>query len=198
MGILPVKQFCVKSPVFPFSKFPGVDPILGPEMKSTGEVMGIGEEFGEAFAKSQWSAGLRLPLEGCAFISVQDRDKPKAIQVARKLVEIGFRIVATRGTAEILSAEGIPVRTVYKVMEGRPNIVDLIKGSQIQLLINTPIGAKSFFDEKSIRRAAVQHRIPCITTIAGGLAAVEGITAMKTRPIRVMALQDLHEMTVPR
>jgi len=196
MGILPVKQFCVKSPVFPFAKFPGVDPILGPEMKSTGEVMGIGEQFGEAFAKSQWSAGLRLPLQGCAFLSVQDRDKPKAVLVAKKLVEIGFEIVSTRGTAEVLAEAGIPVRTVYKVMEGRPNVVDLIKGGQIQLLINTPIGAKSFFDEKAIRRAAVQHRIPCITTIAGGLAAVEGIAAMKARPIRVMALQDLHAMTL--
>jgi carbamoyl-phosphate synthase large subunit len=196
LGILPVKQFCVKAPVFPFNKFPGVDPILGPEMKSTGEVMGIAEQFGEAFAKSQTSAGLRLPLEGRAFISVQDHDKPKAVALAKKLVEIGFEIVATRGTAEILEAAGIPVRTVYKVMEGRPNVVDLIKGRQIQLLINTPMGAKSFFDEKSIRRAAVQQRIPCITTIAGGLAAVEGIAAMKVQPIRVMALQDLHLMTV--
>ncbi len=196
LGLLPVKQFCVKSPVFPFNKFPGVDPILGPEMKSTGEVMGIADQFGEAFAKSQCSAGMRLPLRGSAFLSVQDRDKPKALVVAKKLVEIGFEIVSTRGTAEHLTAAGLPVRTVYKVMEGRPNVVDLIKGGQIQLLINTPLGAKSFFDEKAIRRAAVQQRIPCITTIAGGLAAVEGIAAMKARPIRVMALQDLHEMTV--
>ncbi|OFV95026.1 MAG: carbamoyl phosphate synthase large subunit [Acidobacteria bacterium RIFCSPLOWO2_02_FULL_61_28] len=196
LGTLPVKQFCVKSPVFPFSKFPGVDPILGPEMKSTGEVMGIGEGFGEAFAKAQLSAGVRLPLEGRAFLSVQDRDKPKAVVVAKKLMEIGFEIVSTRGTAEYLAAEGIPVRTVYKVMEGRPNVVDLIKGGDLQLLINTPIGARSFLDEKTIRRAAVQHRVPCITTVAGALAAVEGIAALKTRPIRVLALQDLHAMTV--
>jgi len=198
LGTLPVKQFCVKSPVFPFAKFPGVDPILGPEMKSTGEVMGIGERFGEAFAKSQLSAGIRLPLEGCAFLSVQDKDKPKAVILARKLAEVGFEIVSTRGTAEYVAAEGIPVRAVYKVMEGRPNVVDLIKGGGIQLLINTPIGARSFLDEKTIRRAAMQHRIPCITTIAGALAAVDGIAALKTRPIRVMALQDLHAMTVGR
>jgi carbamoyl-phosphate synthase large subunit len=196
LGILPVKQFCVKSPVFPFSKFPGVDPILGPEMKSTGEVMGIGEEFGEAFAKSQLSAGMRLPVEGCAFLSVRDKDKAKAITVARRLVEVGFELVATRGTAQYLSEAGLPVRTVYKVMEGRPNVVDLIKGGEIQLLVNTPIGAKSFFDEKAIRRAAVQQRVPCITTVAGALAAVEGIAASKSRPLRVMALQHLHEMAV--
>ncbi|MGH9782958.1 MAG: carbamoyl-phosphate synthase large subunit, partial [Terriglobia bacterium] len=196
LGCLPVKQSCVKSPVFPFSKFPGVDPILGPEMKSTGEVMGIGERFGEAFAKAQLSAGMRLPLEGSAFLSVQDKDKPKAVVVAKKLVELGFEIVSTRGTAEYLAAEGIPVRTVYKVMEGRPNVVDLVKGKGIQLLINTPIGARSFLDEKTIRRAAMQHRVPCITTIAGALAAVDGIAALKVPPIRVMALQDLHAMIV--
>ena len=198
LGTLPVKQFCVKSPVFPFSKFPGVDPILGPEMRSTGEVMGIGERFGEAFAKSQLSAGVRLPREGRAFLSVQDKDKPKAVVLAKKLAEIGFEIVSTRGTAEYLAAAGIQVRTVYKVMEGRPNVVDLIKGGGIQLLINTPIGARSFMDEKTIRRAAVQHHVPCITTLAGGLAAVEGIAALKAQPIRVMALQDLHEMTVAK
>jgi carbamoyl-phosphate synthase large subunit len=196
LGVLPVKRFCVKSPVFPFSKFPGVDPILGPEMRSTGEVMGVGEHFGEAFAKSQLSAGTRLPLEGTAFLSVRDKDKAKAIAVAKRLVEIGFDLVATRGTAQFLSDAGLPVRTVYKVMEGRPNVVDLIKGGDIQLLINTPIGAKSFFDEKAIRRAAVQHRVPCITTIAGGLAAVEGIAALKAHPLHVLALQELHEMAV--
>ncbi len=196
LGTLPVKQFCVKSPVFPFAKFPGVDPILGPEMKSTGEVMGVGEGFGEAFAKSQLSAGIRLPLMGCAFLSVQDKDKPKAVMLARKLAAIGFEIVSTRGTAEYVAVEGVPVRTVYKVMEGRPNVVDLIKGGGIQLLINTPFGARSFQDEKTIRRAAMQHRIPCITTIAGALAALDGIAALKSQPIQVLALQDLHAMTV--
>ena len=196
LGTLPVKQFCVKSPVFPFAKFPGVDPILGPEMKSTGEVMGVGEGFGEAFAKSQLSAGVRLPLTGSAFLSVQDKDKPKAVMLARKLAAIGFEIVSTRGTAEYVAGEGVPVRTVYKVMEGRPNVVDLIKGGGIQLLINTPIGARSFQDEKTIRRAAMQRRIPCITTLAGALAAVDGIAALKSQPIQVMALQDLHAMTV--
>jgi carbamoyl-phosphate synthase large subunit len=196
LGMFPVKQFCVKSPVFPFSKFPGVDPILGPEMRSTGEVMGIGEQFGEAFAKSQLSAGTRLPLEGRAFLSVRDKDKGKAIEVAKRLAGIGFEIVATRGTAQHLREAGLPVRTVFKVMEGRPNVVDLIKGGEIQLLVNTPIGAKSFFDEKAIRRAAVQHRVPCITTIAGALAAVDGIAALKSQPVRVLALQNFHEMAV--
>ena len=198
LGVLPVTRYCVKSPVFPFAKFPGVDPILGPEMRSTGEVMGIGEAFGEAFAKAQLSAGSRLPLQGQAFISVQDRDKPKALIMAKKLQEVGFQIVATRGTAEFLLSEGIPVRQVYKVMEGRPHVADLIKGGEIQLVINTPLGARSFFDEKAIRRAAVQYRVPCITTIAGGLAAVEGIVALKAQPIRVTALQDLHAIRVDR
>jgi len=118
--------------------------------------------------------------------------------VARKLAELGFEIVATRGTAQYLAEAGIPVRTVYKLLEGRPNVVDLIKGGEMQLLINTPMGATSFFDEKAIRRAAVQHRVPCITTIAGGLAAVEGIAALKQRTVRVLALQDMHAMTVAR
>jgi carbamoyl-phosphate synthase large subunit len=196
LGMLPVKQFCVKSPVFPFSKFHGVDPILGPEMRSTGEVMGVGESFGEAFAKSQMSAGTRLPLAGRAFLSVRDRDKSKAIEIGRRLLEIGFDLVATRGTAQHLSEAGLPVRIVYKVMEGRPNIVDLIKGGEIQLLVNTPIGAKSFLDEKAIRRAAVQHRVPCITTVAGALAAVEGIASLKSSPVRVLTLQQLHETAV--
>jgi len=193
LGMLGVDKFCVKSPVFPFGKFLGVDPILGPEMRSTGEVMGIGETFGEAFAKAQISAGTRLPLKGSAFLSVRDKDKPKAVQVARRLAEIGFDLVATRGTQQALTAAGLTVKTVYKVMEGRPNVVDLIKGGEIQLLINTPIGAKSFFDEKAIRRAAVQHRIPCITTIAGALAAVEGIASLQSQPVRVLALQRMHE-----
>ncbi|MSO21057.1 MAG: carbamoyl-phosphate synthase large subunit [Acidobacteria bacterium] len=193
LGILGVNRFCVKSPVFPFGKFLGVDPILGPEMRSTGEVMGIGDTFGEAFAKAQISAGTRLPLKGRAFLSVRDKDKPKALMVARKLAESGFDLVATRGTAQMLTAAGLTVKTVYKVLEGRPNIVDMIKGGEIQLLINTPIGAKSFFDEKAIRRAAVQHRIPCITTVAGALAAVDGIASLQSQPIRVLALQQMHE-----
>ncbi|MDP2735261.1 MAG: carbamoyl phosphate synthase large subunit, partial [bacterium] len=135
---------------------------------------------------------------GRAFLSVQDRDKPKALVVAKKLVGIGFEVAATRGTAEYLAAAGVPVRQVYKVMEGRPHVVDLIKGGEIQLVINSPIGARSFFDEKAIRRAAVQHHIPCITTIAGGLAAVEGIAALKAHPVRVTALQDLHAMRVEK
>ncbi len=191
-GVLEVKQFFVKSPVFPFHKFPGVDPILGPEMRSTGEVMGVGEIFGEAFAKAQLSAGQALPERGSIFISVNDRQKPEAVEVAKKFAELGFSLVATRGTAYTLRAAGIECRTVLKVNEGRPNVVDLIKAGDLSLIINTPAGAHSFFDEKSIRRAAVTHHVPCITTLSGAKAAASGIAARRRHPVRVWSLQQLH------
>jgi carbamoyl-phosphate synthase large subunit len=191
-GALEVKQFFVKSPVFPFHKFPGVDPILGPEMRSTGEVMGVGENFGEAFAKAQLSAGQSLPDAGCVFLSVNDRQKPEAVPIARKFAQLGFSLVATRGTAFTLKAAGIECRTVLKVNEGRPNVVDLIKDGQLTLIINTPAGAHSFFDEKSIRRAAVTHRVACITTLSGARAAASGIAARRENPVRVRSLQELH------
>jgi carbamoyl-phosphate synthase large subunit len=191
-GTLDVKQYCVKSPVFPFNKFPGVDPILGPEMRSTGEVMGIGETFGEAFAKAQLSAGQSLPERGAVFLSVNDRQKQDAVEVARKFAELGFRLVATRGTAFTLKAAGIDCRTVLKVNEGRPNVVDLIKAGELSLIVNTPAGAHSFFDEKSIRRAAVTHRVPCITTLSGAKAAASGIAARRQQPVRVWSLQQMH------
>ncbi len=191
-GVLEPKQFCVKSPVFPFHKFPGVDPILGPEMRSTGEVMGVGLNFGEAFAKAQLSAGQALPDKGSVFLSVNDRQKPEAVEVARKFAELGFSIVATRGTAFALRAAGIACKTALKVNEGRPNAVDLIKAGELSLIINTPAGAHSFFDEKSIRRAAVTHRVPCITTLSGARAAASGIAARREHPARVWSLQELH------
>ncbi|HYM09284.1 MAG TPA: carbamoyl-phosphate synthase large subunit [Bryobacterales bacterium] len=197
-GALEVKQFFVKSPVFPFHKFPGVDPILGPEMRSTGEVMGVGEIFGEAFAKAQLSAGQALPETGAVFFSVNDRQKADAVEVARKFAELGFALVATRGTAFALKAAGIECRTVLKVNEGRPNVVDLIKAGELSLIINTPAGAHSFFDEKSIRRAAVNHRIPCITTLSGAKAAASGIAARRENAVRVWSLQELHGARVAR
>ena len=192
-GRLSVPQSFVKSPVFPFNKFPGVDPALGPEMRSTGEVMGVGESFGEAFAKAQLSAGTPLPDSGTVFISVNDRYKPEAVQVARRFAEMGFKLVATRGTAAVLEAAGLRCKVVFKVNEGRPNAVDQLKAGAIQLAIYTTAGALSFTDEKAIRRSAILFRVPCITTLSGARAAVEAVAARKRDPIRVWSLQQIHE-----
>ena len=185
-------HYYVKSPVFPWNKFPGVDTVLGPEMKSTGEVMGVADNFGEAFAKAQLSAGLILPTSGTVFFSVNDHDKAAIVPLAKQYVDLGFQIVATEGTARVLQAAGMIVEQVYKVKEGRPNIVDLIKGERIHLIVNTPRGQDTFFDEKAIRRAAVSQRIPTITTIAAARAAAEGIAAMHRKQISVYPLQMLH------
>jgi carbamoyl-phosphate synthase large subunit len=190
--------YYVKSPVFPWNKFPGVDTVLGPEMKSTGEVMGVADNFGEAFAKAQTAAGQKLPIQGTVFVSVTDHDKPQVADVARKFVDMGFKLVATAGTADVLENAGMTVERVYKVKEGRPNVVDLIKGTRIQLIINTPHGVDPFFDEKAIRRAAVSARIPTITTLAAARAAAEGIAALQRGEIRVQALQRLHAERVVR
>jgi carbamoyl-phosphate synthase large subunit len=190
--VLPVPQFFVKSPVFPFNKFPGVDPELGPEMRSTGEVMGVGENFGEAFAKAQLSAGTPLPDKGRVFLSVNDRHKPDAVEVAKRFAELGYQLVATRGTAAALRAAGLDSKTVLKVNEGRPNVVDLIKGGSIQLVIYTATGAHSFTDEKIIRRTAVFYRVPCITTLSGAKAAAEAVASRRRDPIRVWSLQEIH------
>ncbi|HTB96653.1 MAG TPA: carbamoyl-phosphate synthase large subunit [Terracidiphilus sp.] len=184
--------YYVKSPVFPWSKFAGVDTVLGPEMKSTGEVMGVASTFGEAFAKAQLSAGQVLPTSGTAFLSVNDHDKQSVVALGRRYLDLGFRLVATEGTANVLENAGMSVERVFKVKEGRPNVVDLIKGERIQLIINTPRGQDTLFDEKAIRRAAVLARIPTITTIAAAQAAVEGIAAMQRRQTTVYALQILH------
>ncbi len=185
--------FFVKSPVFPWNKFPGVDAVLGPEMRSTGEVMGVADNFGEAFAKAQLAAGLKLPVRGTIFFSVTDRDKSQLVKVARQYMELGFAIVATEGTANVLEEAGLTVERVFKVKEGRPNVVDYIKGDRIQLIINTPRGADTFFDEKAIRRSAVLQRIPMITTMAAARAAAEGIASMQGHTSHVFAMQTLHE-----
>jgi len=193
-GVLKVPQFFVKSPVFPFNKFPGVDPSLGPEMRSTGEVMGVGENFGEAFAKAQLSAGTPLPDKGRVFLTVNDRDKLVAAALAKRLTELGFEIIATRGTANAIRAAGIEAKTVFKVNEGRPNAVDLLKAGSISLIIYTgTTGAHAFADEKAIRRNAVTYRVPCITTISGARAAVEAIASRRRDPIRVWSLQEIHK-----
>jgi len=184
--------YYVKSPVFPWNKFPGVDTVLGPEMKSTGEVMGVADNFGEAFAKAQIAAGQKLPTQGCVFVSVTDHDKPHVADVARKFVDMGFKLVATAGTADIIEEASMACDRVYKVKEGRPNVVDLIKGDRIQLIVNTPQGPDPFFDEKAIRRAAVTARIPTITTLAAARAAAEGIAALQRGEVNVKALQQLH------
>ncbi|HVZ82444.1 MAG TPA: carbamoyl-phosphate synthase large subunit [Terracidiphilus sp.] len=186
-------HFYVKSPVFPWNKFAGVDTVLGPEMKSTGEVMGVASTFGEAFAKAQLSAGQVLPTAGTVFLSVNDHDKPMIVDLARRYAHLGFKLVATEGTANILERAGLTVERVFKVKEGRPNVVDLIKGERIQLIINTPRGQDTIFDEKAIRRAAVLARIPTITTISAAQAAVEGIAAMQRHETTVAALQQLHQ-----
>ena len=192
------RNYFVKSPVFPWSKFPGVDTVLGPEMRSTGEVMGVADNFGEAFAKAQLAAGQKLPIKGTVFVSVTDHDKPGVVAVARRFVDMGFKLVATHGTADKLEEAGLAVDRVYKVKEGRPNAVDLIKADRIQLIINTPHGPDPYFDEKAIRRAAVSSRIPTITTLSAARAAAEGISALQRGEVRVQALQALHAERVAR
>ena len=186
------KHFYVKSPVFPWNKFPGVDTVLGPEMKSTGEVMGVADNFGEAFAKAQLAAGQKLPTTGTIFFSVNDRDKAALPALAKQYVEMGFKLVATHGTADVLERSGFVVERVFKVKEGRPNVVDLIKGDRIHLIVNTPYGHDTFFDERAIRRAAVIQRLPTITTIAAARAAADGIEALQRNATSVFALQELH------
>ncbi len=192
-GVLDVPQYFVKSPVFPFNKFPGVDPTLGPEMRSTGEVMGVGENFGEAFAKAQVSAGTPLPDRGLVFISVNDRDKPGAVAVAQRFHELGFEVAATRGTAAAIRAAGLTAKTIFKVNEGRPNAVDLLKAGSLDLVIYTGTsGAHAFSDEKAIRKHAVAYRVPCITTMSGARAAAEAVASRRRDPVRVWSLQEIH------
>jgi carbamoyl-phosphate synthase large subunit len=187
-GVAP--HVAVKEAVFPFARFPNVDTILGPEMKSTGEVMGTDDSFGKAYVKAQIAAGSLLPKSGVAFISVNQHDKRSIAKIAADLVEMGFKVVATRGTAQVLRNAGVAVETVYKVNEGRPHIADYVKSGKVNLIINTPLGKESFFDERSIRRAAIHYRIPCITTIAGASAAVAGIRALQSESLGVCSLQE--------
>jgi len=189
---LPVTGVFVKTPVFPFVRFQGVDILLGPEMKSTGEAMGCGATFGVAFAKAQSAAGQTLPDRGTAFISVNDHDKPTTLPIARELAALGFTLAATRGTAAFLAAHGLPADVIYKVNEGRPNIADEVVNGRISLVINTPLGRASFFDDRALRRAAMMHGVPCITTLTGAAAAVSAIRAMRTDVSAVRALQDYY------
>jgi carbamoyl-phosphate synthase large subunit len=191
--VLKVPNVFVKSPVFPFKKFAGVDPILGPEMHSTGEVMGVGASFGEAYGKAMEGAGITLPMSGRAFISVNDSDKGQAVVLARRLAKLGFELVATHGTTKRLVEVGLECESVFKVNEGRPNIADLIKQGDIALIINTPLGRTSHYDEKAIRKAALQFNVPCVTTITGAEALVEAIATKKSqKKITVRSLQEIH------
>ena len=185
------EYYSVKEAVFPFIKFPGVDPVLGPEMKSTGEVMGVGKTFGEAFDKAQKAAGADIPEKGRAFISVRDIDQPRVVEVARYLAGHGFEILATRGTAKIIEAAGVKVRQVNKVREGRPHIVDMIKNDEIDIVINTTEGKRSLKDSYTIRREALLHKVTNFTTLAAAKAAVEAHRA--DNEVTVYKLQDLHK-----
>ncbi len=191
--VLPVPKIFVKSPVFPFKKFAGVDPILGPEMHSTGEVMGVGDTFGEAYGKAMEGAFLTLPMSGKAFISVNDSDKGQAVILARRLDKLGFDLIATYGTTKRLTEVGLECKTVFKVNEGRPNIADLIKQGEISLIINTPLGKTSHYDEQSIRKSALQFNVPTVTTMTGAEALIEAIATKKSQAkVVVRSLQEIH------
>ncbi|MBX3462198.1 MAG: carbamoyl-phosphate synthase large subunit [Planctomycetes bacterium] len=184
--------FAIKAPVFPFNKFLGVDTLLGPEMKSTGEVMGIDARFGAAFAKAMVGAGNALPRDGKVFVSVRDEDKRLIVPLVDRLHSLGFEIVATSGTARALQNAGIPVQRVFKLHEGRPHVLDLIVNREVRLLVNTPSGRRERSDDRQIRSAAVNHRIPCITTLAAAAATIQGIESWVKKPIAVRPLQDYH------
>ena len=191
-GDLEVAGSFVKTPVFPFVRFPGVDTLLGPEMKSTGEVMGGAESFGTAFAKAQMAAGQHLPREGTAFISVNNLDKPGVVPIAQELARLGFTLLATRGTAAYLRAHGLDVGVVFKVNEGRPHVGDELRNRRIDLVINTPLGRESFFDDRTVRSVAMLQGVPAITTLTGAAAAVSAIAALRTAGIGVKSLQEYH------
>jgi carbamoyl-phosphate synthase large subunit len=189
---LTVSRIFVKESVFPFLKFPGADILLGPEMKSTGEVMGISEDFGIAFAKSQIASGFRIPTEGAVFISVNDFDKPGVLPHAKALREMGFLILATRGTVDYLGAHGVESEMVYKVNEGRPNVVDFIKDKRIAIVFNTPLGRESFFDDGAIRKSATLHGVLVVTTLTATAATVQAIRALRERSLDLVSLQEIH------
>ncbi|MGH7531952.1 MAG: carbamoyl-phosphate synthase large subunit, partial [Gemmatimonadales bacterium] len=184
----------VKEAVFPFNKLHGVDLILGPEMRSTGEVMGIAESFGMAFAKAQISADGALPLQGTVFITVNDHDKPTATPIARRFHELGFRVLATEGTARYLRQRGVLADRVLKVHEGRPNAIDLLRSGEIQLLINTPLGKLTQQDDYAIRQAALQQRVSYTTTLSAASAACDAIIALRSRAGTVRSLQEWHQL----
>ncbi|MEO8206933.1 MAG: ATP-grasp domain-containing protein, partial [Chthoniobacterales bacterium] len=189
--VLPT-HFSVKEAVFPFIKFPGVDILLGPEMKSTGEVMGIDPNFGHAYAKAQMSAQPALPMKGNVFMSVKDTDKAAAIEIGRKFLQLGFTLHATEGTSQALTDAGITNHRLHKLKEGRPNVLDLIKNGDIQFIINTPSGKKPRLDEIIIRSASVAHRIPTMTTLRGAEASAQAIESLQKNEISVKSLQEYH------
>ena len=190
---LPVAGVAVKEAVFPFTKLPGVDTVLGPEMRSTGEAMGLADSFGMAFAKAQIAVEGSLPLEGTVFVTVNDHDKPTVLPIARRFHELGFRILATEGTERYLRGRGVPAERVLKVHEGRPNAIDLIVSGDVQLLINTPLGKFTQVDDYAIRRAALVHRVPYTTTMSAASAACDAIIALRSRTGSVRSLQEWHE-----
>ncbi|MCK9197234.1 MAG: carbamoyl phosphate synthase large subunit, partial [Syntrophales bacterium] len=184
------KHIAVKEAVFPFNRFPNVDVLLGPEMKSTGEVMGIDTSFGMAYAKSQLAAGFQLPLAGQVYISVHDIHKERTVPIARAFREMGFQLLGTRGTAAFLNNCGVAIKAIHKLSEGRPHVLDYIKNGEIQLMINTSVGRKSSYDGYNIRRGALIYNVPYTTTLAGAKAMSEAIDALKKQDWQVTALQD--------
>jgi carbamoyl-phosphate synthase large subunit len=186
----------VKEAVFPFNKFPGTDPVLGPEMRSTGEVMGISDSFGGAFAKSQIAASNGLPLSGTVLITVNDSDKPTVTPIARRFHEMGFKILATQGTARYLRGRGVPARAVLKVHEGRPNCYDLLVNGDVQLLINTPLGKHSQIDDYRLRQGAIVHHVSYTTTMSAASAASDAILALRSREASVRSLQEWQSQIV--
>jgi carbamoyl-phosphate synthase large subunit len=184
------RHVAVKEAVFPFARFPGVDTILGPEMKSTGEVMGLDADFGRAFAKSQLGSGTNLPREGSVFVSVRGKDKEPMALLGKRLIELGFSLVATRGTAAHMRGHGLKVEDVNKVMEGHPHIVDSMLDGKVQLVLNTTDGAQAMKDSFELRRTALMAKIPYYTTMAGARAAIEAIAALKAGTLEVAPLQS--------
>jgi carbamoyl-phosphate synthase large subunit len=187
----------VKEAVLPFARFAGADSVLGPEMRSTGEVMGIAADFPTAFGKAQAAAGVSLPEKGTIFISVTDSDKPAATQLAARFYDLGFQVVATSGTAQAISRMGIPVRKINKIGEGSPHVVDCIRSGEVDMVINTPTGSGARADGYEIRSAAVRHGLPCLTTMTGASAASRAIFAQAQGEAEVHALQELHRAGQP-
>jgi carbamoyl-phosphate synthase large subunit len=188
-----VPHFGVKEAVFPFNMFPEVDPVLGPEMRSTGEVLGMADSFGPAYYKAQEAAKATLPQSGTVLITVTENDRPAVSEVARNFHDLGFNILATEGTHRFLESQGIPSKHILKVHEGRPNIVDSIKNEEIDLIINTPSGRLSQHDDSYIRKSAIKYKLPYITTLAGAVAAARGIAAVRRGQAQVKSLQEYHE-----
>ncbi|MBK1990969.1 ATP-grasp domain-containing protein, partial [Sphaerospermopsis aphanizomenoides BCCUSP55] len=183
-------HIAVKEAVLPFNKFPGTDTLLGPEMRSTGEVMGIDADFGRAFAKAELGAGEKLPLKGTVFVSMSDRDKGAAIEVVKEFINLGFTIIATQGTRQVLQENGVKVELILKLHEGRPHVLDAIKNEKIQLIINTPSGEEAHTDARLIRRTALAYKIPIITTIAGARATVAAIRSLQNTTLDVKVIQE--------